>query len=111
MGAVLGGRQHSRQGERRVGVQGHSSARRNDHHALDVLEGGGPEMRVSRLLDSRRRLGPQVSALGLTTATAILVVIAAVTSTRSLSAGQRFPASAAATAATQGRVIGTWRGN
>lgn len=40
----------------------------------------------------------------------MLVVVAAVTSTLSLSASQSFPASAAAAAATQGHVIGTWRG-
>ena len=80
-------------------------------YALGVLDGGRLELRVSRLLDQRRRLGPQLSALALTAATALLVVIAAVTSTLSLSASQSFPASAAAAAATQGRVIGTWRGN
>ena len=80
-------------------------------YALGVLDGGRLELRVSRLLDQRRRLGPQVSALASTAATALLVVIAAVTSTFSLSASQSFPESAAAAAATQGRVIGMWRGN
>jgi len=80
-------------------------------YALGVLDGGRLELRVSRLLDGRRRLGPRASALALTAATALLAVIAAVTSTLSLSASQSFPASAAAAAATQGRVIGTWRGN
>ena len=79
-------------------------------YALGVLDGGRLELRVARLLDKRRRLGPQVSALALTAATALLVVIAAVTSTFSLSASQSFPVSAAAAAATQGHLIGTWRG-
>ena len=81
------------------------------HYALGVLDGGRLELRVSQLLDQKRRLGPQVSALALTAATALLVVIAAVTSTLSLSASQSFPESAAAAKATQGRVIGMWRGN
>jgi hypothetical protein len=59
----------------------------------------------------RRRLRPRASALALAAATALLVAMAAVTSTLALSARQRFPASANAAAATQGRVIGTWRGH
>ena len=80
-------------------------------YALGVLDGGRLEMRVLRLLDQRRRLGPRVSALALTAGTALLVVVAALTSHFSLSANQSFPASAAAATATRGRVIGTWRGD
>lgn len=80
-------------------------------YALGVLDGGRLELRVSRLLDQRRRLGRQMSALALAAATALLVVIAAVISPLSLSASQNFPASGAAAAAPEGRVIGTWRGN
>jgi len=78
--------------------------------ALGILDGGHLEQRVRRLMDREHRLGRAAAGFALTVATATLVVMASVASTLSFGARQAFPASAEPTAATQGRLIGMWRG-